>query len=101
MDNVVLLDFSIALNLLKEGKKLSRRGWNGKDMFILKAGGYSVAKDKLREGSPIDAQFLEAQGVEELEILPHIDMWTADNKYVSGWHASQTDLFAEDWFEVA
>lgn len=94
------LDFGLALRFLKDGLRVARKGWNGKDMFILKAGGYSVAKDKLREDGSISAEFLESRGVEEMVILPHIDMWTADNKYVSGWVASQTDLFAEDWFVV-
>lgn len=91
------MDFSEALKLVKEGKKLARSGWNGKGMFILKAGDYAVAKDKLRPDGAITAEFLESREVEEMYILPHIDMWTADNKYVSGWLASQTDIFAEDW----
>lgn len=94
------MDFSQALIEIKAGKKLKRVGWNGKGMFVLKAGGYSVAKDKLREGTLIDAAFLEAEGVEEMVIVPHIDMWTTANNYVSGWVASQTDLFAEDWAVV-
>jgi len=28
------LDFGLALRLLKEGKKIARKGWNGKGMFL-------------------------------------------------------------------
>ena len=28
------MDFGIALGYLKEGKKIARKGWNGKGMFI-------------------------------------------------------------------
>lgn len=35
--------------------------------------------------------------MDEIEICPHIDMKTADNKLVIGWLASQTDMLAEDW----
>jgi hypothetical protein len=94
------MTFGEALEKLKEGKLVARNGWNGKGMFILKAGGYSVAKEDLRKGGVITAEFLESRGVDTLEILPHLDMWTADNKYISGWLASQTDMLATDWVEV-
>jgi hypothetical protein len=91
------MNFGQAIEALKEGKKVSRSGWNGKGMFLVKAGGYSVDKDKLREGTHFTKEFLEQQGVETFDIVPHIDMWTAQKNYVSGWLASQTDMFAEDW----
>lgn len=36
-------------------------------------------------------------GMDEVEICPHVDMKTADNKLVIGWLASQTDMLANDW----
>lgn len=91
------MDFGQALEALKSGSKVARSGWNGKGMFLMQAGGYSVPKDKLREGTHITAEFLESRGVDAMEIVPHIDMWSADNKYVTGWLASQTDMQATDW----
>lgn len=91
------LNFGQAIEALKQGKAVAREGWNGKGMFLILAGGYSVPKDKLRPNTKIDASFLESRGVEEMKIVPHIDMWTAQNTYVSGWLASQTDMLAEDW----
>lgn len=91
------MNFSWALNVLKAGFKVTRAGWNGKGMFLMMAGGYSIPKTELREGTHITPEFLESRSVEELEILPHIDMWTADNKYLTGWLASQTDMLADDW----
>ena len=41
--------------------------------------------------------FCKDKGMDEIEICPHIDMKTADNKLVIGWLASQTDMLAEDW----
>lgn len=32
-----------------------------------------------------------------LDCLPSIRMKTADGKVLTGWLASQTDMFAEDW----
>jgi len=94
------MNFGQALAALKAGKAIARQGWNGKGMFLIQAGGYSVPAQMLRAGGPITPEFLAKRGVDSMEILPHIDMWTADNKYCTGWLASQTDMQAEDWCEV-
>jgi hypothetical protein len=98
------MDFGQAIAALKDGKRVAREGWNGKGMFLILAGGYTVAKDKLREGGPINAEFLEARGLSEMEILPHIDMWTVNasgrQAYLPGWLASQSDMLASDWHIV-
>ena len=95
------MDFGQAVIALKQGKKVSRQGWNGKGMFLILAGGYKVHKDALRPNSPISKEFLESCGLEEMEILPHIDMWTVNSAgrqaYLAGWLASQTDMLSEDW----
>jgi hypothetical protein len=67
-------DFGAAIRALKEGKKVTRKGWNGKGMY------------------------LELQSPSELSkmTLPYIYMKTADNHLVP-WLASQTDVLAEDW----
>jgi hypothetical protein len=95
------MKFGEAIDALKEGKKVSREGWNGKGMFLILAGGYKVAKENLRAGSAIDAAFLESRGLTEMEILPHIDMWTVNasgrQAYLAGWLASQTDMLSDDW----
>lgn len=97
----VTFDFSVALSYLKAGKRIARQGWNGKGMFLLLAGGYSVSKENLRPNGPITKEFLESRGLQEMEILPHIDMWTVNSHgrqaYLSGWLASQTDLLSNDW----
>lgn len=95
-----MMSFSEALVHLRHGKKVAREGWNGKGMFIVLAGDYSVAKENLRSGTHITPEFLESRGVDEMVILPHIDMWTADNKYLTGWLASQSDMLATDWVFV-
>lgn len=91
------MNFGEALQALKDGFKVQREGWNGKGMFLVKAGGYTVPLDKLREGTHFTNEFLEAEGCTELNIVPHIDMWSAQKTYITGWLASQTDLMADDW----
>lgn len=92
--------FDWAIRMLKRGHRVAREGWNGKGMFLLLAGGYEVGKENLQARKHISAAFLEAEGVETLKIDPHIDMWTAQNTYLTGWLASQSDMLSEDWYEV-
>jgi hypothetical protein len=94
------MNFGQAIAALKDGKRVARDGWNGKGMFILQAGGYTVHKDNLRVGGPITKEFLESRGVDEMVIQHHFDMWTAQNQYQTGWLASQSDMQANDWMIV-
>ena len=75
------MNFGQALAMLKGGKKVARRGWNGKGMYLF-----------LAHGKDIKA----CTGISE-ECVDVICMKTAQNTIVFGWLASQTDMLAEDW----
>jgi hypothetical protein len=94
------MNFGTAIENLKLGHKVARQGWNGKGMFVLQAGGYTVHKDSLRPDGAISKEFLESRGLTEMYIQPHFDMWTAQNQYQTGWLASQSDMQATDWYIV-
>jgi hypothetical protein len=83
------MDFSEALNWLRSGHRLQRKGWNGKDMFIFLVPGskFFVNREPLLGIYP--------KGT-EIDYLPHVDMRTASGEIVP-WLCSQTDLLAEDW----
>lgn len=70
-------DFSVALQRLKEGKRISRAGWNG------------------------DGQYLQLQRPDENSkmTLPYIYITTVSKELVP-WIASQSDLLCEDWVDV-
>lgn len=91
------MKFGEAITLLNAGHPVTRQGWNGKGMFLIKAGGYKVAAEDARPNGIITKEFLQGRGLTHLEILPHIDMWTAQNTYLAGWLASQSDMLADDW----
>ena len=93
------MKFGEAITLLNAGHPVTRAGWNGKGMFLVKAGGYKVAAKDARPNGIITKEFLQGRGLTHLEILPHIDMWTAQNTYLAGWLASQSDMLADDWME--
>lgn len=68
------MDFSAALTLLKQGEKMTREGWNGKDQWIEVQ--YPDENSKMTE--------------------PYIYIKNAQGGRVP-WLASQGDLMAEDW----
>lgn len=88
-------NFGKALELLKEGKKVCRSGWNGKGMFLTLQQG-SIVKGNMMRNKPAK----DFYGDGEVKICPHIDMKAADGSYVVGWLASQTDMLADDWMEA-
>lgn len=71
------MDFSEALKLIKDGKKVTRDGWNGKDMFIE----------------------LQVPDVNSKMRRPYIFVSPQD-RFLVPWVASQTDLLADDWRRV-
>ena len=80
------MNFGKAINLLKEGKKLRRKGWNGKNQYIELASNIS---------------YKNADG----EII-NINHKTIGNKAIAfvgtsgvqiGWLASQSDMLSDDW----
>lgn len=84
-----LLSFSEALQAVKEGKKVSRVGWNGKGMFIFVVPGSTFTVNR----APLLGIYPEGT---QINYHAHIDMRTADGQIVP-WLASQTDLLTDDW----
>lgn len=80
--------FSVALDYLKQGKKVARKGWNGKGMFLFLA-------DDIEFSTAADLS--SVQDLEGELTRPSIVLKTADDKFVVGWLASQTDMLADDW----
>ena len=88
------LNFGQALEALKAGRRVSRSGWNGKGMYLWLLPAAKVPAAWCKE--PHLKELAEANGG-TLDCLPSIRMKTADGKVLTGWLASQTDMFAEDW----
>ena len=86
------MNFGIALESLKLGNKVTRDGWNGKDMFLFLVPGSTFKVNR----PPLLGIYPE--GI-EIDYHAHIDMKTATGEVVP-WVASQSDILAEDWWEV-
>lgn len=71
------LNFSEALDYLKNGSKIAREGWNGKGMYL--------ALQKPDENSKMKRPYIY--------IVP-------SEEFVVPWVASQADLLSEDWYTI-
>ena len=87
------MTFGDALFLLKQGKKVARKGWNGKGMWLVLVPG--TIDINFGDGSA----YFKA-GLSQGTINPHIDMKTATGEMQPGWLASQADMLAVDWVIV-
>lgn len=92
------MTFGDAIVMLKAGHKVARAGWNGKGMWLILVPGSENIRPVA--GTP----YSKAGLTEEIQILPHIDMYTVDasgrRAMLPGWLASQTDMLSEDWMVV-
>lgn len=81
------MNFCEALELLKRGKKVARKGWNGKGMFL-----YYVPADSYASSTEIAKEEFGAT----VEYGAYVAMKTAQGNVIP-WLASQTDMLANDW----
>jgi hypothetical protein len=80
------LTFGSALGLAKMGRKISRKGWNGKGQFVFLA-------DDLQFHTAADLSCLEG------EVYVHGALVFCGTSGIQvGWLASQSDMLSEDWF---
>lgn len=86
------MPFSMALDLMKAGYRVARKGWNDRGMFVVYQKGYP-------DGVPCNQQTAEAWGLQEGDLFiwnPYLQMKQADGSH-SVYTPSMDDLMAEDW----
>ena len=80
------MDFGEAIKLLKQGKRVQREGWNGKNQYIELAKNISYTNMK---NEIVNAEH-EAIGNKAIAFV-------GTSGIQLGWLASQADMLAEDW----
>ena len=83
---------SITDMYVKAGQKVTRKGWNGKGMFVVYQKGYP-------QGIPCNKQTAEAWGLNEGDLFvcnPYLQIRCVDGSH-SMWVPSINDCLAEDW----
>lgn len=89
-------DFSEALSALKDGKRVARAGWNGKNMWLSVSNLNTAVVPADRFWSPHNREYAENNGG-EAQVPPCITIKNAKGQVQMGWNPSQEDLFAKDW----
>ena len=89
------MNFGLAIEAAKMGKKIARAGWNGKGMWVVYRTGYP-------DGIPCNKNTADAVGIPEgslFKVRPYLQMKCVDDSFQM-WLASQSDILADDWFIV-
>lgn len=92
---VTTVRFGEAIRLMKLGKHLARKGWNGKGMFVVYQKAYP-------DGIPCNKQTAEAWGIQEGDLFkcnPYFQIKNVNGTH-SMWVPSINDCLAEDWYVV-
>lgn len=99
------MNFGQAIEALKSGQRVSRDGWNGRNMWLAYMPPVDIAAEDVNDrtrahlaGAPDVEKLVDREG---LSVGGYIVMWTAQGLWQPGWLASQADMMAEDWFVVS
>lgn len=85
------MNFGRAIELLKDGKRVRRAGWNGKGMWLAYMPPVVVPEAQVNERTK---RFVPRG---DLTVGGYIVMWTAHGVWQPGWIASQADMLGDDW----
>lgn len=83
------MPFGLAVEAMKKGKKVKRKGWNGKNQYIQLATGISY---KSADGEVVNCEH-DAIGNKAIAFV-------GTSGVQMGWLASQADMLADDWVFV-
>lgn len=88
------MNFGTAIEQLKQGNSVARKGWNGKGIFIkLKKGdSLNTPNNRYDEVMTHDFIYIDTTGLQTNN--------TDAPKDRVPWLASQTDMLADDWYVV-
>lgn len=96
------MNFSEILNKAKEGNKIARAGWNGKNQFVVMMSALYLPPYST-QGTERKVNDRTAKWIGEdtpLDSQPYFALFNAQGKWQPGWVPSTGDLFAEDWIVV-
>ncbi len=101
------MKFSEALDAVKQGKRISREGWNGKDMFVFMRPsdnipvatllGLKSLSNKVKDYFELKYQPITETKNPLIKFTAYLCMKASDDSIVNGWLASQTDMLSDDW----
>jgi len=102
------LSFGQAIDLLKDGKMVTRQGWNGKDLFVFMQVPATIQKEivpKMQSlPDAVKEQFQKRFDTpsEQIDAIYYSNQLALVSKsnMITGWTPSTSDALANDWCEV-
>ena len=89
------MNFGEAVQSLKEGERVARSGWNGKNMYLFLITDWDFVTDieceEINDGE--GNRYFE---IDDFELEQFICLKSANNKLVP-WNPNNLDMLAEDW----
>ncbi len=87
-----MFGFGKALDVLREGDAVTRRGWNAPDQCVFLVPGSEI---EIQADRPLGRALPHLVG-EYVQYRDHIDLRTANGEIVT-WQPTISDVLAEDW----
>ena len=92
--------FGEALAHARNGKRIARLGWNGKNMYVYFSPGRLILVEDWIARFP-SQELTEAEKERGyVNTMPRLDMVNAQGNRIIGWLAAQPDVLADDWYVV-
>lgn len=107
------MNFGEAIEMAKNGHLITRKGWNGKGMFVFMRPGDELPLDMVVQkvkSLPIavkdyfhnkcndeDGNAIPLEKGKPVKFTPYLCMKNAQGEIINGWVASQSDILGEDW----
>lgn len=98
-DNSLMMNFGNAIEALKQGNVIRRRGWNGKNIYVFKQvpahiDGEIVPK---MQSLPVSAKNLILSTKGSIDYTNQCLIYNKETGRADSWVPSISDVFAEDW----
>lgn len=96
------MSFGHAIEMAKDGCKIARKGWNGKNMFVVYMPPLQLPPHSTNEPGPkVNDRTAKHIGKDTpLNSQAYFAMFNAQKEWIPGWLASQSDMLANDWVVV-
>ena len=92
--------FGEALANARNGKRISLRGWDGKNMYVYFSPGRLILVEDWIARFPSQELTVAEKERGYVNTTPHLDMMNAQGARIIGWVASQTDMLSDGWYVV-
>jgi hypothetical protein len=83
-------NFGWAIAQMHEGRRLARKGWNGKDQYV-----FMIDNNRSIGDFNLSYDFIDG----DVEVNPFLAFFS-NGSLTFGWLASQVDMLSNDWYVV-